>query len=234
MTIQGAPPDSYEYKALIMKKYIQTAREEVATYSMIGNEALIDLQHLIAVIIGHSSKPELCGKIAKDGLRGLLDLSVYDLEHLGLTHNQALRLHSAILLAKKLKNVKPKERYVIRTPEDGARYVMEEMRFLNQEHFVVLFLNTKNEVIHKQTIFVGTLNSSVVHPREVFREAVKRSSAAIIAVHNHPSGDPTPSREDIAVTRRLYEAGELMGISFLDHLVIGDKKYVSMKEKGYL
>src|SRR5699024_12812944 len=125
-------------------------------------------------------------------------------------------------------------RYIIRSPEDGADYVMEEMRSLNQEHFVALFLNTKNQIIHRQTIFIGSLNASIVHPREVFREAVKRSAASIIVAHNHPSGDPTQSQEDIHVTRRLAESGQMIGIESLDHLIIGDRKIVSLKEKGYL
>ena len=137
-------------------------------------------------------------------------------------------------LGRRMNQYKPDERYIIRSPEDGADYVMEEMRSLNQEHFVVLFLNTKNQIIHRQTIFIGSLNASIVHPREVYREAVKRSAASIIVAHNHPSGDPTPSQEDIHVTRRLVESGKMIGIELLDHLVIGDRKFVSLKEKGYL
>jgi DNA repair protein RadC len=88
--------------------------------------------------------------------------------------------------------------------------------------------------MHKQTVFIGSLNASIVHPREVFKEALRRSAASLICVHNHPSGDPTPSREDIEVTRRLVECGQMLGIEVLDHLIIGEKKYVSLKEKGYL
>lgn len=112
--------------------------------------------------------------------------------------------------------------------------VMEEVRFLTHEYFVCLYLNTKNQVLHKHTVFIGSLNSSIVHPREIFKEAFKRSAASFICVHNHPSGDPTPSREDIEVTQRLFECGKLIGIQLLDHLVIGDQKFVSLKEKGYL
>ncbi len=100
--------------------------------------------------------------------------------------------------------------------------------------FTCLYLNTKNQVLHKHTVFIGSLNSSIVHPREIFKEAFKRSAASFICVHNHPSGDPTPSREDIEVTQRLFECGKLIGIQLLDHLVIGDQKFVSLKEKGYL
>ncbi|KAA0563688.1 DNA repair protein RadC [Bacillus sp. CH30_1T] len=100
--------------------------------------------------------------------------------------------------------------------------------------YICLYLNTKNQVLHKQTIFIGSLNASIVHPREVFKEAFRRSAASIICIHNHPSGDPTPSREDIEVTKRLVECGRIIGIDILDHLIIGEKKFISLKEKGYL
>ena len=168
-----------------MKNFIKVARESVSTYGIVGNEEIIELQHLLAVIIGGKAEPEICGKLSQFGLRELVNLSVYELESIGLTHNEALRLHSAIVLAKKLNVTKPTEGYVIKSPEDAANYLMEEMRFLNQEHFVVLFLNTKNVVIKKKTIFIGSLNASIVHPREVYHEAVKHSAASIICSHNH-------------------------------------------------
>lgn len=98
----------------------------------------------------------------------------------------------------------------------------------------MLYLTTKNMVIEEKTLFIGSLNTAIVHPREIFREAVKRSAAAFICVHNHPSGDPTPSNEDIEVTKRLRECGELIGVDFLDHIIIGDGKYVSLKEMNYI
>lgn len=96
------------------------------------------------------------------------------------------------------------------------------------------FLNTKNQVLAKETMSIGSLNASIVHPREVFRAAIKRSSASIICVHNHPSGNPTPSLDDIDITQRLIEAGAIIGIDVLDHIIIGDKAYVSLKEQGYM
>lgn len=141
---------------------------------------------------------------------------------------------AALELGRRIHQLVYEERYVIRFPEDAANLLMEDMRFLSQEHFVCLYLNSKNQVIHKRTVFIGSLNSSIVHPREVFKEALKRSAASFICVHNHPSGDPTPSSEDIDVTRRLNECGQLIGIELLDHIVIGDQKFVSLKEKGYL
>jgi DNA repair protein RadC len=147
---------------------------------------------------------------------------------------KAVELQAAFELGRRVALSSPEKRTTIRLPRDVAKLMLPEMRHLTQEHFVCLFLNTKNHVIGKQTIFVGSLDASIVHPREVFKEAIRRSSASVICLHNHPSGDPTPSREDIAVTRTLQEAGELIGISLLDHIIIGDGSFVSLKEQGYL
>src|SRR5699024_6389041 len=129
---------------------------------------------------------------------------------------------------------KHNDRYVIRSPEAAADYVMGEMRGFHQQHFVFLFLNTKNQIIHRQTIFIDRLLALIVHPRELYREPVIRSEASITRAPNHHSGDPSPSQEDMHVTRRLVESGKMIGIEVLDHLVIGDRKYVSLKEKGYI
>jgi DNA repair protein RadC len=111
---------------------------------------------------------------------------------------------------------------------------MEEMCYLDREHFRVILLNTKNRVLGVETVSIGSLNSSLVHPREVFKSAVQRSAAGVILVHNHPSGDPTPSSEDIEITRRLSDAGRVIGIEVLDHIIIGDHLFVSFKEKGLI
>lgn len=120
----------------------------------------------------------------------------------------------------------------ISSPADAAGLVIEEMRHYLREHFRVLLLDTKNKVLGMEEISIGSLNTSLVHPREVFRPAIRKACASVILIHNHPSGDPTPSSEDIAVTRRLYEAGRLLGIEVLDHVVIGDGRFVSFREKG--
>jgi DNA repair protein RadC len=106
------------------------------------------------------------------------------------------------------------------------------MRSLKQEHLKVIMLNTKNVVIFIKDVSVGSLNSSIVHPREVFCDAIRKSSASIVICHNHPSGDPTPSNEDVNITYRLKECGKLLGIDLLDHLIIGNGRYISLKEKG--
>lgn len=170
-----------------------------------------------------------------EGITLLKDAAVEELTAIkGIGAAKAVQLLAAVEFGKRMHKMKPVERYMIRSPEDGADFIMEEMRDLKQEHFICLFLNTKNQVLHRQTIFIGSLNASIVHPREVFKEAVKRSAASIICAHNHPSGDPTPSQEDIQVTQRLKECGKMIGIELLDHIVIGDRTFISLKEKGYL
>lgn len=198
-------------------------------------------QELLAILLGSGTKDESVMTLANrvlmhfEGLKLLKDATFEELTAIkGIGNAKGVLILSALELGKRLSQYRPSERYVIRSPEDGADYIMEELRNLNQEHFVVLFLNTKNQIIHRQTIFIGSLNASIVHPREVFREAVKRSAASIIVAHNHPSGDPTPSQEDIHVTKRLQESGKMIGIELLDHLIIGDHKFVSLKEKGYI
>ncbi|MBR7796949.1 MAG: RadC family protein [Bacillota bacterium] len=196
---------------------------------------------ILAIILGSGTRQESVLALSNrllmhfEGLKLLSDATIEELIAIrGIGTAKAVLILAAVELGKRMHIYRSDERHVIRSPEDGAEYVMEEMRGLNQEHFVTLFLNTKNQIIHKQTIFIGSLNASIVHPREVFREAVKRSAASIIVIHNHPSGDPTPSQEDIHVTRRLVECGKMIGIELIDHLVIGDRKYVSLKEKGYI
>lgn len=141
-----------------------------------------------------------------------------------------------IIAALKLARMNPspiEERYTIRSPQDAYNY-LKDMQYLTQEHFVVIGLNTKNQILFRETVFIGSLNSSIVHPREVFKNLIKRSCASAIVCHNHPSGNTAPSPEDIQVTERLMEAGMIVGIDIIDHLIIGFESYVSLKEKGYM
>lgn len=148
----------------------------------------------------------------------------------GITRQRAIQLYSAFQMAKELH--RPREPTFVRCPKDVFDLLATDLRFLNQEHFVCIFLNTKNRVIDKETLAIGTLNATIVHPREVFRAAINRSCASIICVHNHPSGDPTPSQEDIQITERLIAAGNVVGIDMLDHVVIGGESFFSMREQG--
>jgi len=212
-------------------------RERLLKYG----ESHLSNQEILAILIGSGTKKESVMDLSNrvlmhfEGLKLLSDATIEELTAIkGIGEAKGISILAALELGRRLQQYKPEKTYIIRSPEDGADYVMEEMRNLNQEHLVVLFLNTKNQIIHRETIFIGSLNASIVHPREIYREAVKRSAASIICAHNHPSGDPTPSQEDIHVTRRLVEAGKIMGIELLDHLVIGDHSFTSLKEKGYL
>ena len=122
----------------------------------------------------------------------------------------------------------------ILSPNDAYEMIKEQLEGLDREQFIIACLNTKNEPTNISVVSVGTLNKAIVHPREVFKTAILSNAASIMAFHNHPSGETTPSQQDIQLTNRLYEAGELLGIKLLDHLIIGDGTFTSLKEKGYL
>ena len=122
----------------------------------------------------------------------------------------------------------------ILSPSDAYEMIKEQLEGLDREQFIIAFLNTKNEPTNITVVSVGSLNKVIVHPREVFKTAILSNAASVMAFHNHPSGDTTPSGKDIQLTHRLVEAGELLGIKLLDHLIIGDGSFMSLKEKGYL
>jgi len=151
----------------------------------------------------------------------------------GVGKVRARQIISAFKLAR-LMAVPKKCPHVIRSPQDVWQLLAPDLNYLQKEHFVCLFLNTKNHVIDKETISIGSLNAAIVHPREVFRAAIKRAAASIVCAHNHPTGDPTPSEEDIRLTARLAEAGTLIGIEVLDHIVLGHERYYSLKEHGQI
>lgn len=122
----------------------------------------------------------------------------------------------------------------ISSPKDAYEMIKDQLQDLDREQFIIACLNTKNEPTNISVVSVGTLNKAIVHPREVFKTAILSNAASIMAFHNHPSGETTPSQQDIQLTNRLYEVGELLGIKLLDHLIIGDRTFTSLKEKGYL
>ncbi|MDQ7863259.1 DNA repair protein RadC [Peribacillus frigoritolerans] len=199
-------------------------------------------QELLALLLRTGSREEsvlqLSGRLINffKGLRLLKEASVEELTVIkGIGEAKAIQILASVELGRRINNLNDQDRYVIRFPEDGANYCMEEMRFFITGTFrLSLFKYEKIKCFKKTTVFIGSLNASIVHPREVFKEAFKRSAASIICLHNHPSGDPSPSREDIEVTKRLVKCGKIIGIEVLDHIIIGEHKYVSLKEKGYL
>jgi len=205
-----------------------------------GAESLSN-QELIAILLRTGTKQESVLHLANRVLtyfEQLHELKTATIEEMtavkGIGEAKGVQLLAAIELGRRLAQQQTDGKFTVRSPKDAATYLMADMTSLKQENFVVLFMNVKNQVIHKQTIFIGSLNASIVHPREIFREAVKRSAASIICAHNHPSGNPAPSPEDIEVTKRLQEAGHIMGIELLDHVIIGDHQFISLKEKGYM
>lgn len=168
------------------------------------------------------------------GLRWLLQAPVEELaQQDGIGLAKAARVKAALELGRRLAAADHlSSRPVIGSPADAAALLMERMRYLEKEHVQVVFLNTKNRVLGFDTVSVGGLSESVAHPREIFRSAIRRNAAAIILSHNHPSGDPAPSPEDLELTRRVRSAGEIVGIELLDHIIIGDNRYVSLRERG--
>lgn len=150
----------------------------------------------------------------------------------GIGPAKAIEVLAMIELGERIARAERQRVGRVMSSRDIGQSLVAEMQHLMQEHVVCLYLNTKNDIIKKKTIFVGSLNSSVAHPREIFKEAVRSSAARIILAHNHPSGNPEPSGADIDFTERIYEAGEMMGIELLDHIIIGQNEYLSMKECG--
>jgi DNA repair protein RadC len=167
------------------------------------------------------------------GLGGLARAPFTDLqdEH-GLGEAKVATLKAAFELGRRLTIASPDDRIQIRSPADAANLLMGEMSMLEQEQLRVMLLDTRNRILAVPTIYVGSLNTSVIRVNELFREAIRRNAAAIIVVHNHPSGDPTPSPEDVSVTRTIVAAGKTLDIEVLDHLVIGNQRFVSLKERG--
>ncbi|MDS1029398.1 DNA repair protein RadC [Bacillota bacterium LX-D] len=205
-----------------------------------GPEALSNTE-LLAILLRTGSQKQSALELANQILReaeGLSFLVTASLEELtaipGIGVAKAAQIKAAVEIGRRLSAYRIEPKVTIQSPDTAANLLMDEMRFLDREYFKTLFLNTKNHVLGLETISIGSLNSSIVHPRELFKQAVKKSAAAIILAHNHPSGDPTPSREDIDVTKRLIEAGKIMGIEVLDHIIIGNGTYVSLKERGQM
>lgn len=168
-----------------------------------------------------------------DGLAGLARVGYAELcEQRGLNHAKSSEIMAALELGRRIASLAPEERARISCPQDAASLLAAEMEPLVQENLVVLLLNTRNQVVGRRTIYIGTVNSSAVRPAEVLRPAIRENAPSFVVAHNHPSGDPTPSPEDIAVTRDLAAAGKLMDIELLDHLIIGrGGRFTSLKEK---
>jgi DNA repair protein RadC len=204
-----------------------------------AGEGALSTTELLAIVlrtgVGGESVLDMARRLLSryDGLPGLARASFAELRaEKGLGQAKTAQLKAALELGRRMLLASPEDRFVVRSPADVAQLLMAEMSHLEQEHFRVLYLDTRNRLIGTETVYVGSLNASHIRVGEVFRDAIKRNCAAIIVVHNHPSGDPTPSPEDVEVTRQLVAAGDLLDIEVLDHLVIGQQRFVSLRERG--
>lgn len=167
------------------------------------------------------------------GLYGLHRAGVLEISKArGMGLAKAAQIKAAIELGVRLRLDQPEERPAVHSPADAAALVMYEMSALPQEHLRVINLDTRNRVINIEKLYIGSLNASTVRVGEIFKPAIQRNAASIIVLHNHPSGDPSPSPEDVALTRAIVQAGKLLDIEVLDHLVIGNFRWVSLKERG--
>lgn len=190
---------------------------------------------LLRVGVSGENSVQLAQRILDElgGLAGIQRASVSDMCQIhGLGEAKAAQIKAAIELGTRLVREQAEEHGPLNSPGEAAALIQLEMQGLMQEHLRVLLLDTRNRLITIETVYVGSLNLSLVRVGELFRAAIQRSAASLILAHNHPSGDPTPSPEDVALTRSVVQAGKLLDIEVLDHLVIGYGQFVSMKEKG--
>jgi DNA repair protein RadC len=208
-----------------------------------GSESLSNAE-LLAIILRTGSQKQSVLTLSKkvlqktDGLQNLNDISVNELVEIpGIGNSKAIQILASVELGRRIAQsslTDIKENPVLTNPEDSFKLLGISMKHLKQENFVVLFLDVRQKLICKETIFIGSLDMAIVHPREIFRRAIKHLATFIICVHNHPSGDLTPSSSDLLFTKQLAEAGEMMNIPMLDHVIIGGDDYVSLKALGHM
>jgi len=207
----------------------------------LGVKALSNAE-LMAIVLQSGSKDHSAVEVAQQiinmfdhGLQGLNDTTIEELTSIkGIGKAKACQLSAAVELGSRVSKCQKNILGKINSPKMVVAFFQEELRHLNKEKFIVVFLNTKNLITSYEVVSIGSLSASIVHPREVFNRAIKKSAASIILIHNHPSGNPEPSREDKTITKRLCEVGDVVGIKILDHIVISDDNYFSFKESDIL
>lgn len=205
----------------------------------LGLEALRE-DELMAILIGSGTRGENVIKVAGNVLERIKqepnfnDITVEELENIkGIGRAKAATILAGVELGRRLFMEEKRRSIQIKNPSSVADYYYRKLCHKMKEHFCILLLDTKNRILSEEMVSEGSLNASIVHPREVFKPAIRKSANSIVLIHNHPSGDVQPSREDIEITKRLVKAGEIIGISVLDHIIVGDKNYLSMKEQSY-
>ena len=202
-----------------------------------GAESLSDAE-LLALILQKGTRNEnvvdISNKLlSKFGLENLSVLSLKEIQEInGIGPAKAMQIKALFELYKRVKS--RKNLCKVKSAKDVFAYLQPKFRDLDKEHFVVLHLNLQNRIVREETVSVGIVDSAVVHPREIFKNAIKESASKIVVVHNHPSGDVSPSENDIRTTRALFGAGDVLGIKVVDHIIIGGEQYYSFKEQGKL
>lgn len=204
----------------------------------LGAKALSDAE-LLAIILRSGARGinviDMATELVRSyrGLNGLAHATCTDLQqHRGMGETKATQILATIELGRRVITADPGHRIRVSSPGEVANLLMAELAYAEQEHVKVVLIDTRNYVLATPTVYQGSLNSAHVRIGELFKEAIRRNAAAIIVAHNHPSGDPNPSPDDVTLTRRMVEAGRLLNIDVLDHLIIGHQKYVSLKERG--
>lgn len=225
----------YDNVAVLNKSAVKDVR---VNYYQTCNAGTLSNKELLVTILEPLLRNRPLSTTADDilqkGLPYLASLSEFEISTIfGLDEKSSFTLMIVFEFARRLGKNNNSEKVIIRSPQDAVP-LLDDIKYQEKEHFIVLFLNTKNMVTGRETVSIGYLNASLVHPRELFKAAIRQGAASIIVCHNHPSGDTTPSREDISITNRIVEAGELIGISMLDHIIIGGDSWTSLRERGLI
>lgn len=214
------------------EKLVRFGADKLTNAELIGIIIRTGSRGLTAVELGRQLMQTFENDLSAFFNMSIEELKVHpDLKGIGMA--KACQLKAAIELGMRVRQQRL-NKTTVSSSKDVAELLMGEMAYLKKEHFMVLILDTKNRILKKETVSVGTVNASLVHPREVFTQAIRLQATSVIVAHNHPSGDPFPSYEDRQVTTRLCEAGQILGIDVLDHLILGDHCYFSFKEKGLI
>jgi DNA repair protein RadC len=205
-------------------------KESICKY---GTQTVIDTDLLYSVLCPIDSE-KINNLLTKYNIAEISVMTATQLENEEFYDYEAIKIMAMFELARRLESFTGKKKTKITNPKDVYTYMHPRYRETKKEIVYCLMLDTKNQIIREEIISIGDLNSSIVRPREVFKPAIEVSANGIIVTHNHPSGDPTPSREDVLITEKLKEAGKILGIDFLDQIIIGEGSYKSMKEEGFL
>lgn len=243
MTISSDPVAGIEssplntYNTVMMRDMAEQNRPRERLLQV--GERAVSTAELLAIVLRSGVPGENVLRLAErllitfKDLPGLARASVAELTAVkGVGPAKAVEIKAALEIGRRLLTTAPEEKPRITSPADAANLLMSEMSFLDKEHLRLVLMDTRNRVLATPTIYIGSLNTSVIRIGELFRAAIKENAAAFIVAHNHPSGDPSPSPEDVAVTRQIVQAGALLNIDVLDHIVIGHNRFVSLKERG--